>query len=468
MEFSKLVLSNLVTNKPYAKKVFPYIKPEFFPNYEQSYLFKIIKTYIAKYKGFPTLSTLKIELGNKKDLNESMYKEVDGLIDYLFNSEKDCDDEWLTTTTENWCKERAIYNALLKSIELHEEKKQLESIPEILRKALQVSFDSTCGIEVFDDKSIDERLIAYKQKIKKFPTGIEKLDYITGGGFETKSVSILFGGTGVGKSASLVALSANMARDGEDVLYVTLEMSEEKISQRFEANFLSEKINDIKDIEGASFKRRLNDIKKQSVGRIVIKEYPPTSINIEHIRALLDELEIKKGFKPTVLVIDYVNLMRSARVCGDTLYSTVKAIIEEIRGLAVEKGLCVISATQANKQGNDSKNTDLDITNVSESKAMADTVDLLIALIYPEDLREQNLQIWKVLKNRFGGTVNYKIPVMVEHEKSSIYNADEMCIADNIMTDDGGKREPKTKRQPKKQVDMKFKEDKLDDNLWDD
>lgn len=448
MEFSKMVLAGLVQNKPFAKKVFPHLKPEFFPDYEQTYLFKLIKQYVIQYKGFPTLSTIKIEFSNKKDVNESLFKTINELTEEIFTNKLDCDDDWLIKNTENWCKERAIYNALIKSIECHEEKKNLEAIPELLRKALQVGFDSSCGIEFFDEKSIEERLKIYKQKIKKFPTGLEKLDIVTGGGFESKSLCLVFGGTGVGKTTALVNFSSNMVRNGEDVLYITLEMSEEKISQRHEANFIDTPINEIRNVKDDDFKTSLLSVKKQQVGRLIIKEYPPASISSENVRALLDELELKKNFKPTVLIVDYLNLLRSSRLMGDNLYVTIKAISEELRGIAVEKDLCCITATQANRQGNDSKNTDLDFTNVGESKAISDTCDFLAALISPEELREQNLQIWKVLKNRFGGTVNYRFPIRTEHDKARLSDADDMQLVSNEMSDDAKNHKKRKKKEP--------------------
>lgn len=448
MEFSKMVLAGLVQNKPFAKKVFPHLKPEFFPDYEQTYLFKLIKQYVIQYKGFPTLSTIKIELTNKKDVNENLFKSISELIEEIFTNKLDCELEWLVKNTESWCKERAIYNALIKSIEYHEEKKNLESIPELLRKALQVGFESSCGIDFFDEKDIENRLKSYKEKIKKYSSGIEKIDVITGGGLETKSLTVIFGGSGIGKTAAMVAISANMVRNGEQVLYISLEMSKEKISQRYEANFFNECINDIKDIEQSDFKSRINKIKEKQVGRLIIEEFPPASINTEHIRGLLDELELKKNFKPTVIVVDYINLMRSSRFNGDNLYSTVKSICEELRGLAVEKEICMLSATQANRQGNDSKLSDLDVTNVGESKGLVDTVDCLFGVIYSEELREQSLQIWKILKNRFGGTVNYKIPIKVEHEKCKIYDADDIQLVSNEMSDDAKNHKKRKKREP--------------------
>lgn len=462
MQFPKHILSGICKNKSYAKKVFPFLKKDYFLSYEEGYLFNLIKKYVITYKTFPTSSTLKLELTKQTDLNENGYQLIQELIEEIFNIEFDYTEQWLVDTTEVWIQERSIHLALEKCIELKTERKNLDAIPDILRKALQVSFNTTCGFEIFDEKSIDERFNLYKRKIKKFPTGIDKLDFLTGGGLEAKAVTCWFGGTGVGKSVCLVSVAANMAREGEDVLYVTLEMSEEKISQRFEANLLDVFINDVGSMEEAEYKGGLSDIKKRGIGRIAVKEFPTASININHIEALLDELEIKKGFKPTVLAIDYVNLMKSARVSGDTLYSTVKAIIEEIRGLAVSRELCIITATQANKDGNNSKISDIEINHISESKALADTCDCVIGMIYPEELREQNIQVFKLLKNRFGGLVGKKIAITTEHEKSKILNCEQEFEMNDEVKDDK-KEKLKSKR---KKVEMNFKDAQLDEDLW--
>lgn len=468
MEFSKLVLIGLFRDQQYAKKVIPYIKKEFFTSYDEAYVFTQFKKYLVKHRSFPSQTSFKIEIADARDVNENTFEQVNKLLDNIFDSKDEFEHEWLVTKTEEWCKERAIYNALLKSIELHEERKDLDGIPEILRGALQISFDDDCGIDFFDEKCMSERMRTYRQKIKKFSTGIHKLDMITDGGFESKAVSIFFGASGSGKTATLVAVSANMCRNGEDVLYITLEMAESKISQRYEANFLDTTINSVKDIQEDSFKKRLLDIKGKKVGRLTVKEYPTATINTEHIRALLDELEIKKNFKPTVLVVDYINLMRSSRFSGDNMYSTLKCIIEELRGLAIEKELCLITATQANREGNSSNVSDLDMTNVGESKAIVDTCDFLAALIYPEELREKQLQIWKVLKNRFGGTVNYKMPVKTYHEKSKVTDVEDDDLGlETQQPIPTSFNEPKPKPN-KQEVNMKFTEENLDDDLWDD
>jgi len=466
MIVARHVLAGIVNNKSYAKKVVPFLKAEYFQTFEDTYVFKLMRKYMATYKAFPTLTSLKLELANVKDLSETGYKDVSELIDSVFSTPFDYTEEYLVKLTEKWIQDRALSNALLKSITLQEKGEGVEAIPDILRKALQISFQGSSSYEIFDDKSIDDRYQAYQKRIKKYSTGLQKLDELTDGGFETKSLSIFFGGSGVGKSASMVALGANMARNGENVLYITLEMSDAKISQRFEANFLDEYINNISKLEEEEYKTGLKKIKSDSLGRIVVKEYPPATITNLNIEALLDELEIKRNFHATVVIIDYLNLMRSSRVTNENSYTTVKCICEEVRGLAVARELCIISATQANKEGNSSKLTDMDATNVGESKGLMDTCDLLCAIIYNEELREQNIQIWKIVKNRFSGFVNNKFTIRVEHDKSKIYDSDDdMQMYGNRETSEQLAKEKKVTK--KKKVEMVFKDKALDEDLFD-
>lgn len=465
MQLSKNILSGLVLNKEYARKVYPHIKPDYFESREEIYLFKMMKKYMVTYRAFPTLSSLKLELANCKDLTEKGFEDVDKLISEIFNLEFDYTVEYLVNTTEEWCKTRSIHNALCKAIEIQETNKGVEGIPDILRKALNVSFNQKCGFEIFSEKSIDERYKIYQEKILKYPTGLKRLDELTNGGFEIKALSIFFGGSGVGKSAAMVALGANMARDGANVLYVTLEMSEEKISQRFEANFTNEYINNISRLGEDDYKSSLKKAKTDTMGRIIVKGYSPAVLTNIGIEALLDELEIKENFKADVVIIDYINLMRSSRVTNENSYTTVKCICEEVRGLAMERDLCIVSATQATKEGNNSKLTDMDSTFVGESKGLMDTVDFLCAMIFNEELREQNIQIWKICKNRFSGFVNNRFKISVEHDKSKIYDCEEegfMYGEDETKS----KLEKEKKTRVKKKVEMKFKDAGLDEDIF--
>jgi replicative DNA helicase len=466
LQISKHILAGILNNKAYAKKVYPHLKKDYFRTFEEGYVFNLMKKYMIAHKAFPTKSSLLLELSDVKDLNETGYNEVKNIIENIADIKFDYTEDYLIKATENFCKTSAINNALLKSIELQEKNENVDSIPDILRKALQVNFDSSCGFEIFDEKSMDERFNLYQRKVKKFSTGLQRLDELTDGGLEAKAITVIFGGSGVGKSAALVAIAANMARNGENVLYITLEMSEEKISQRFEANFLDEYINNISKLDEEEYKSGLCKLKSDTLGRIVVKEFPTATINSNHVNALIDELEIKRNFKPTVVVVDYINLMRSSRFANENSYVTVKGITEELRGIAVEREICMISATQANKEGNNSKLTDLDATQVAESNGLLATVDLLIGLIFSEELREQSTQIWKILKNRFSGFVNSKFPIKVEHDKSKIYDCDDdMQIYGNNEINE--KLDKEKKQSKKKKVEVKFKKSELADDLWD-
>jgi replicative DNA helicase len=423
MNIQESVLTGILKNKDYAKKCFPYISHNYFSTFEYSYLFKLIKSYAIKYKAIPTKNTLLIELSNQKDLTEDAYQAIKELIDIVFNQEFDYAIDYFIDETEKWCKQRALHNSIMKSVEILEENKNLDSIPEMMRKALSIQFDYTHGTEFLDDEDILKRYDAYHKKITKFSTGIDAIDKVTCGGFEPKSVTCLLSGTNQGKTQSMIALGANFLRDGHDVLYVTLEMAEEKIAQRFESNFFDIEINDVAYLSKDDYLGRFK--KLNQLGRLVVKEYPTASINVNNLRALLDDLDIKKKFKPKVIILDYLNLMTSSRYSGDNMYTTVKAIAEEVRGMAVEKELCILTATQGNRETNDRKNTHIDLKNVAESNALSQIVDCMFGLIYPEDLREQNIQVWTILKNRFGGIVNYKFPIKTCHEKAQIFDHKE-------------------------------------------
>lgn len=467
MIISHCILSGIVVNKSYGKKVIPFLKPEYFQTFEDTYVFKLMKKYMATYKAFPTLSSLKLELSNVKDLSESGFKDVSELIDKIFTEIPfDYTEEYLVNLTEKWIQGRALDNALLKSILLREKGENVESIPDLLRKALQISFESSCGYEIFDDQSINERYEEYQKKTKKIPTGLNKLDELINGGVEPKTLNILFGASGTGKTAAMVALACNMVRNGEDVLYITLEISKEKLAMRVEANFLDEYVNNIGKLDKEEYTSGLKKLKTSTLGRFIVEEFAPASINSLHIEALLDELEIKKGFRPTVVFVDYVNLLRSSRYTNENSYTTVKSICEELRGIGVNRGIAIVSCTQANKEGNNSKITDMDATNVGESKGLVDSCDLLVCLIFGEELREQSIQIWKLLKNRYGGFVNSRFTVKVEHDKCKVYDSDDdmEMYGKKELSASVEKEKNKTKR---KKVEMVFKDKNLDENLFD-
>lgn len=431
---SNIVLQSLLTNKKFARKVLPHIELEYFENLEKKKLFSLIKQYVIDYRNLPNVNSLKLELTKDEKISESLFDGVVDLVDSISTDKTVYDDEWLVTNTELWCKERSLHNGIIESVEIIESKQNTGAIPEIIRKALQVEFESSIGIEFFDEKGIKDRWDEYHKDNIKFATGIKALDAIFAGGLETKALTVIMSGTSAGKTSSMCGMTANFLRNGNDTLYITLEMAEEKIAQRVDANFLNVDINDVPLMKETNYKKQLNNLKDKTSGRLVIKEYAPASISVSKIRFLLEELKVKLDFSPKIIVVDYLNLLLSDRVKSDNMYTIVKSIAEELRGLAVEKDLCILSATQGNRQTNDENNSDMDLTNVSESIGLAATCDALVGIIFPAELREQGIQIWKVLKNRFGGIVNHKIPLRVNFARAGIYDMEDdkdMALAGN-------------------------------------
>ena len=431
----EIILQSLMNNKGFARKTLPHIKDDYYSSLEHKTLFNKIKEYVVKYKSLPTNNTLKMEMTKDEQLSSSLFDNIVDLIDTVYQDEKEYDNEWLFDNCEQWCKDRALHNAIVQSVELIEENKNTGAIPEVIRKALQVEFDSSIGIEFFDEKGIKDRYKKYNQKDVKYSTGIQALDNIFAGGLEQKSLTVLMSGTGMGKTSSMCAMTANFLKNGYDVLYVTLEMAEEKIAQRIDANFLNVDINDIPLIQESKFNKQLRDLKQKTKGRLVIKEYPPANISTTTLRFLLDELKIKLEFDPQIIVIDYLNLMNSDRIKSDNMYSVVKSITEELRGLAVEKVKCLLSGTQGNRETQGENNSDIDLTNVSESVGLSNTVDALVGIVMPAELREKGIQIWKILKNRFGGIVNHKIPLKINFARAGLYDTDmDVGITGNTTT----------------------------------
>lgn len=327
----------------------PHLDSAYFSDIDKRVIYQIIRKYIGKYRTLPTVSALKVEVNALDNVNEHTFKEINISLDKLAEMKDEWDLDWLVDKSEEFCKECALHNAILASVEKLERKENVSDIPELVKKALQVEFNTNVGLEFLDDKDIDLRWEKYHENIAKIPTGITKIDNCCGGGIEKKALSIIMGPTNSGKTAAFISLTSNMLRDGQNVLYITLEMAEEKIIQRYEANFLDVDINDVPLLKEEKYKSSLQNIKVKSCGRLVVREFPTSTANVNHIRALLDELKIKKEFVPDVIVIDYLNLMNSCRITSDNMYSVVKAIAEEVRGLAVEGDYAIVSGTQSNR-----------------------------------------------------------------------------------------------------------------------
>lgn len=453
---SEIILSSLFKDKTFAKKVLPHIKEEYFESLDKKKIFSQIKKYIVSYKNLPSVDSLKYEITKDETLSEDLFNSINDTIDKLSQYKSENDVDWIVDKTEEWCKDRALHNAILESVQIIEEKKPTGSIPELVRKALQVEFDSSVGINFLDQSGVDKRWDAYQKVVSKFATGLEPLDLVFSGGVEPKSLMVLLAGTHVGKTSNMIALGANFLKNGEDVLYITLEMSEDKIAQRFDANYLGVDINDVPLMKEKTFKSQLKQIRSRVEGDLVIKEYSPATIGANKIRALIEELKIKQDFDPKIIIIDYLNLMISDRIKTDSLYANGKAIAEEIRGLGVDYECCVLTATQGNREMNAADVSDADFTNVSESKAVMDTADCAVAMLMPSELREQNIQIWKILKNRYGGIVDQRIPLKVNFARAMLYEMDqEMELqGNNINISSINAEKARAKKRNKIQVDV--------------
>ena len=381
-----LILNNLLHNEKYLRKTIPFIKAEYFQDSNQKIVFEEISGFVGEYNDLPTKEILTIEVEKRSDINEESFKEVTHLIGCLDDSPVEF--EWLVDTTEKWCRDRAIYLALLDSIAIadgKDEKKNPEAIPSILSDALAVSFDNHIGHDYLQD--YEERFKFYHQKESRIQFDLEYFNKITKGGLPNKTLNIALAGTGVGKSLFMCHMAAASLMDGHNVLYITLEMAEEKIAERIDANLLNIGIQDITDLPRPMFDSKVDGIAKKTQGSLIIKEYPTASAHSGHFKSLLNELSLKKSFKPDIIFVDYLNICASSRYrAGSNVnsYSYIKAIAEELRGLAVESNLPIVSATQTTRSGFGS--SDVELTDTSESFGLPATADLMFALISTEEL----------------------------------------------------------------------------------
>ena len=445
------ILRNLVFNEEYSRKVIPFIQPDYFEERNEKVLFEEITQFIVKYGSSITLEALNIEVENRTDLNESEIKETRNIINSLTDSP--VDSEWILDTTEKWCRDRAIYIALMESIHIadgNDEKKNRDAIPSILSDALAVSFDNHIGHDYLQD--YEERFYSYHQKESRIQFDLEYFNKITKGGLPNKTLNIALAGTGVGKSLFMCHLASSVLLEGKNVLYITLEMAEEKIAERIDANLLNVPIQDITDLPKPMFESKVNNISKKTQGTLIIKEYPTASAHSGHFKALLNELSLKKSFKPDIIFIDYLNICASSRYrqnASVNSYSFIKAIAEELRGLAVEANLPIVSATQTTRSGFAS--SDVDLTDTSESFGLPATADLMFALISTEELEALNQIMVKQLKNRYNDpTIFKRFVVGIDRAKMRLYDVEQKAQEDIL---DSGKEEeynPHEEKKPKK------------------
>ena len=451
-----LILRNLLHNEEYVRKVIPFIKGEYFEDIKQKVIFEEISKFVGEYNQPATKEILCIEIEKRSDINDSSFKDITDTVAALENDPADFD--WLVNTTEKWCRDRAIYLALLESISLadgKDETQNRDAIPTILSDALSVSFDTHIGHDYLND--YEERYESYHRKEDKIEFDLEYFNKITKGGLPNKTLNIALAGTGVGKSLFMCHVASSALLQDKNVLYITLEMAEEKIAERIDANLLNVAIQDITDLPKQMYESKVTNLAQKTQGTLIIKEYPTAAAHSGHFKALLQELALKKSFRPDIIFIDYLNICASSRYRGNSTvnsYSYIKAIAEELRGLAVETNLPIVSATQTTRSGYGS--SDVELTDTSESFGLPATADLMFALISTEDLEGLNQILVKQLKNRYNDpTIFKRFVVGIDRAKMRLYDCEQSAQEDII--DSGHEEEYNYKENTKKSFsDFKF------------
>ena len=432
------ILRNLIYNEEYYRKVVPFLKAEYYETYHERIIFEEIADFAAKYDKIPTKEVLTINIQNRGDLTDEAFQ--DSLQEINSLTDEWVDYDWLLDATEKWCQDRAIYLALMQSIKIADGgDKRLDkgAIPSILQDALAVSFDEHIGHDYIEQSS--DRYEFYHRKEEKIPFDLEKFNFITKGGLPNKTLNIALAGTGVGKSLFMCHMAGSALTQGYNVLYITCEMAEEKIAERIDANLLNVNVKDIIELPEVLFSSKVNEIAKKTRGKLIIKEYPTASAHVGHFKALLNDLNLKKDFKPDIIFVDYLNICASVRYKGAIVnsYTYVKAIAEELRGLAVESNVPIISATQTTRSGYG--NSDPDLTDTSESFGLPATADFMFALISTEELEQQGRIMVKQLKNRYNDpTSSRKFMVGIDRSKMKLYDVADDASAININDEDPG------------------------------
>jgi replicative DNA helicase len=431
----QVILRNVLTNESYMRKVLPFIKPEYFQGvYNQ--LFKEAGKFVAKYNKLPNLDAFKIEIDNSDKFNDDQYLAAMEILPNIFVKET-ADEQWLEDTTEKWCQDRAIHNAIMESISIIDGKhKNLtkNALPDLLSKALAVSFDTNIGHDYIEN--VNERFQFYHEDEERIPFDLEYFNKITKGGLPNKTLNIALAGTGVGKSLFMCHCAGNVLVQGKNVLYITMEMAEERIAERIDANLLDIPLDQLQHITQDSLVKKVGTLAAKTNGKLIIKEYPTGSAHTGHFRALLNELKLKKNFVPDMIFIDYLNICASSRMKGMggsiNSYTYIKAIAEELRGLAVEFDVPIFSATQTTRSGYSSSDPGLEDT--SESFGLPATADLMFALVSSEELEALGQIMVKQLKNRYNDPgSNKRFAVGIDKSRMKLYDIDD--ARDNLMDD---------------------------------
>ena len=437
----EVILENLVLNEEYAKKVIPFLHEEYFVDESEKRIFSHVKKFIETYNTVPSKKALGIIIENDDVLNGDMYEKCVEYVDG-FTLEENVDSTWLVDQTEEFCKYRAIHNAMSEGIQILKgdvPEKKWTSIPSILSEALAVSFDTHIGHDYIDDSS--DRFDFYQRKEKKIPFDLDLFNQITEGGTPLKTLNVVMAGTGVGKSLFMCHHAANCLLQNLNVLYITLEMAEERIAERIDANLLDVQVNDLRQLPKQVYEKKVSALSSKVKGKLIIKEYPTSTANANHFRVLLDELKLKKNFVPDMIFIDYINICSSSRLKANgsvNSYTFVKAIAEELRGLAGEYNVPIFTATQLNRTG--SVSTDVGLEDTAESFGLPQTADFMFAITSTEELEEMGQVMVKQLKNRYNSaTVNRKFIIGIDRSKMKLFDvslSESEDLSDSNHSDD--------------------------------
>ena len=453
----RTTLTQLVNNEQYARKVLPFIKKDYFSDKTEKTIFEEITKFVDRYNKIPTQTSLEIEIQSRKDLNETEYRKVVEVIKTLESTDVDFD--WLVDTTEKFCKDKAVYNAIVEGISIIDGKdknRNADAIPSILTDALAVGFDNSVGHDYLLDS--DSRYEFYHTVEEKIPFDLDFFNRITKGGLPPKTLNIALAGTGVGKSLFMCHMAANCLSQGKNVLYITLEMAEERIAERIDANLMNISMEDLHNLPKKMFDDKITKLMSKTNGKLIVKEYPTASAHSAHFRGLIKELAIKRTFKPDIIFVDYLNICASSRFKGATnvnSYSYIKSVAEELRGLAVECNVPIMSATQTTRSGFTS--SDLGLEDTSESFGLPATADFMFALISNEEMEELGQILVKQLKNRYNDpTMNKRFVIGIDRSKMLLY--DVQIKEQDDLVDSG--QEPVF---DKTSFGTKFKDNKYED-----
>lgn len=454
-----VILQNLIFNENFMRKTIPFLKSEYFSDSVEQNIFDGIKNFVERYNNVPTTEALIIAFQNNRTLNDDLYKSIIETINNF--GEKVLNETWLLHETEKFCKDKALYNAILTSISIIDGKEKslsTDGIPSILQTALGVCFDDRVGHDYLENA--DDRFEFYNKVESRIPFDLDYFNKITNGGLPNKTLNVCLAGTGTGKTLFMCHVAANVLSQGKNVLYITMEMAEERIAERIDANLMNTSIDQLKSLPKNTFSNRINKIKDKTNGKLIIKEYPTASAHVGHFSALLNELMLKKQFIPHMIVVDYINICASSRFkAGANInsYTLIKSIAEELRGLAVENNVPVLSATQTTRGGYG--NTEVELTDTSESFGLPSTSDLMFALITTEELEQMNQLMVKQLKNRYNDpTINKRFVIGIDRAKMKLFNLEDN--AQKRINDSGIKL--KEEKMDEYDVSSIFKKNKRD------